>query len=296
MPSHIFIRLGLWDEAIQSNLDAKESAICYAEQAGFEGHWDEELHTIDYAVYGYLQKGDDQKALEQKDYLYQIHKITPVNFKVSYALASVPSRIALEKRDWQTAAHLQHSPIDIQWQQFPWQKAILHFTRALGAAQLKDTAHARNEIDTLESLHQQLVDKNLAYEANQVLIQQKTAQAWLLHAQGNKEEAIELMREAADMEDGTEKHPVTPCEVLPARELLGDLYLAQNKSQDALEAYQKDLEVHPNRLNGLYGAALASQKLGKSAEAKMYFDKIKVLTDGVESPRMVEMLGVRSKK
>lgn len=274
MPSHIFTRMGLWDESISSNLDATASAVCYAKSAGFPGHWDEELHGMDYLVYAYLQQGDNDKANAQNSYLNTMDTIQPANFKVAYALAAIPARIALENKDWSRAANLAPSSIEFRWVQFPWQKAIVHFTRALGAAHLGNTQKAAAEITTLQTLHQNLVDKGIQYEANQVLIQLKAATAWLHFAKGNNQEALALMREAADMEDSTTKHPVTPCEVLPARELLGDLLLASNKPAEALIAYEKDLADHPQRFNGLYGAALAAQKLGKSAQAKLYFEKL----------------------
>ncbi|HLF63945.1 MAG TPA: hypothetical protein VI603_09335 [Saprospiraceae bacterium] len=285
MPSHIFIRLGLWDESIKSNQEAKSSALCYAEAAGFEGHWDEELHCVDYLAYAYLQKGDKHKAIEQNVYLQSMQKITPVNFKVAYALAATPARIALENRDWNSAAHLELSSITIPWEQFPWQKSIVHFTRALGAAHLGDTLQSRKEIEILRSLHQNLLDKENLYEANQVLIQLKASQAWLNFAQGKHPEAIALMQESADMEDNTTKHSVTPCEVLPARELLGDMLLAMHKPAMALAAYRLDLEDHPNRFNGLYGAAIASKELGNHHEAREYFEKLMTLSGTVESTR-----------
>ncbi len=271
MPSHIFTRLGLWDESIASNLKSISSAVCYAEQSGFEGHWDEELHGLDYLVYAYLQKGDNQKASEENQYLGSIQKVYPVNFKDAYAIAAIPARIALENKNWQQAAGLELSTIDFPWQQFPWQKAILHFTRALGAAHLGDETQANREIATLQSLHDELIDSGNQYQANQVMIQLKAAQAWLKFAQSKNDDAIALMGEAAMMEENSEKHPVTPCEVIPARELFGDLLLALSRPAEALEAYKTDLQFHPQRFNGVYGAAVAASRSGKPEVAKEYF-------------------------
>ena len=285
MPSHIFTRLGIWDEAVSSNLDASSSAICYAESAGFDGHWDEELHAMDYLVYAYLQMGEVGKAKEQNLYLNTIKKVYPPNFKVAYAFAAIPARIALENKDWDKAANLELSPIEVAWEQFPWQKSILHFTRALGASHLGKTDQAQKEIESLEALHQELVEKDNSFQANQVFIQIKAAKAWLNFAKGKNSEALSLMRDAADMEDQTSKHPVTPGEVLPARELLGDMYLAMNQPSEALLAYEQDLKDHPNRLNGLYGAATAYKNLGNTDEANRYFEKLLKLPGSVEVNR-----------
>ncbi len=284
MPSHIFTRLGLWEESIQSNLNSTSSARCYAENAGFEGMWDEELHGIDYLVYAYLQQGDSKKAMEQYEYLNTIKKIYPVNFKV-YGVAAIPARIALENRDWNLAANLKLPAIEIPWDKFPWQKAIVHFARALGALHLDKINLAELEIEKLNALHQNLVNMDNKYQANQVQIQIKTALAWLSFKKGNHHEALTLMRESAEMENNTAKHPVTPCEVLPARELLGDMLLAMNKPKEALEAYELDLETHPNRFNGIYGAAMASHRAGEQDKTKLYFERLLTLATSSNSDR-----------
>jgi tetratricopeptide (TPR) repeat protein len=285
MPSHIFTRLGLWDESITSNLNSISAAKCYAEAAGIEGHWDEELHGLDYLVYAYLQKGDNKKAIERSDYLKTIKKVYPENFKGAYSMIAIPARIALENKDWQTAATLDSSYIDFPIEKFPWQKSIFHFTKALGATHLGNKVHVQKEIEILEDLRQKLIDLKKQYEADQVLIEINATKAWLHFANGKNNDAVTLMREAADMEDNTSKRPVTPGEVLPARELLGDMFLAMNKPKEALDAYKKNLEDHPNRFNGIYGAALASKKSGDQKQALLYYDKLINLTESVESAR-----------
>src|SRR6476659_7104075 len=122
MPSHIFTRLGLWDECINSNLASTSSARCYAENAGIKGHWDEELHGMDYLVYAYLQKGENDLAKQQLDYLKTIHEVYPVNFKVTYAFAAIPARYFLENKMWKEAAGIEIDPNNFPWQNFPWQK------------------------------------------------------------------------------------------------------------------------------------------------------------------------------
>src|SRR5436190_329501 len=220
MPSHIFTRLGLWDEAIQSNIASTTSAKCYAETAGIKGHWDEELHGLDYLVYAYLQKGDTKRVKEQLNYFKTIREVHPVNFKVAYSFASIPSRYVLENKMWKDAASLEIHPANFSWEKFPWQKAIIHFTRCLGASHSNQLELAKAEWNELNSLHDELVKQKETYKANQVNIQIKAAQAWIQLKEGKNKEALDNMSLSAEMEDKTEKHPVTPGEVLPARELL----------------------------------------------------------------------------
>jgi tetratricopeptide (TPR) repeat protein len=285
MPSHIFTRLGLWDECIRANQASISSAKCYAEQTGIKGHWDEELHGLDYLVYAYLQKGEDRLAKEQLDYLKTIDVIYPANFKVAYAFAAIPARCALESKDWRRAVDLPLYHANIQWQNFPWQEAIYHFTRTMGLAHFGHLDTARAELDLLKAMHAALLAQKDGYKANQVLIQVRTAEAWIALKEGKTGAALDSMRLAADMEDRTEKHPVTPCEVIPARELLGDMLLEANKPREALDAYQADLQRHPNRWNGLYGAGLAAQRSGMREKAREYFQQLERITDSVNADR-----------
>jgi len=294
MPSHIFTRLGLWDECIQSNLVAAASGRCYAEQSKLKGSWDEELHALDYLVYAYLQKGEDSLAKERVDHLRAIRQVDPVNFKVAYAFAASPARYFLEKRMWKEAAEMEIYPPGFPWEKFPWQKAIIHFTRLLGAVHQNKTDDAKKELDNLRSL--QLVlskQKNMSREAAQVTVQIHTGEAWIQYKEGNNDNALKLMRAAADMEDGTEKHPVTPGEIIPARELLGDMLLDMNKPAAALEAYKSVLETHSNRFNALYSAGLAAERSGNKAEAKMYFQKL-LNSIGQSNSKRSELQTVRS--
>lgn len=271
MPSHIFTRLGLWDECIRSNRASINSAQCYAQSSGIKGHWDEELHGLDYLMYGYLQKGDNDSAKMQWDYLKTIREIHPINFKVAYAFAAIPSRFVLENKMWPAANALQLDTANIPWQNFPWQNAIYYFARLMGAVHTNNMAVAKTALIELQRLHDTLVARKLTYNAGQVAIQLKTAQAWMQLRQGNDNEALSLMHEAADMEDKTGKHPVTPGEVLPARELLGDMLVQMKKWNPALEAYEASLKTHPNRFNSLYGAGLAAEKAGLTEKAQNYY-------------------------
>ncbi len=285
MPSHIFTRLGLWDESISSNLDATSSAKCYAENTGMKGHWDEELHGLDYLVYSYLQKGDNKLAKAQWDYLKTIHEVNPLTFKVAYAFASIPSRYVLENKMWKDAAELKIHPSEFPWQKFPWQASIVHFTRILGSVHTNDIASAKAGLSLLRDNYNTLIKQGELYQANQVENQLQAAEAWILFKEGKEEQALALMKIAADMEDKTEKHPVTPAEVLPARELLGDMLIQMHKPAEALIAYETNLVKHPNRFNGIYGAAVASQKSNDPAKAAEYYQKLTQIAISTDSDR-----------
>jgi len=281
MPSHIFTRLGLWEESIQSNLNSASSAVCYAEAVEMDSHWDQEIHAMDYLVYAYLQQGNNLKANEQYEYLQ-----TMSNVSVSaYPFAAIPARVVLENKRWSQAAKLELPNPEFPWEQHPWEKSILHFARALGASQTGDIEAAEKELALLQSARQELLNVGNNYSANQVLVQIKTSEAWISFAKGNSEDAIILMTEAADIEDKTGKHPVTPGEVLPARELLGDLLLAANKPSEALEAYEESLLGHQNRFNGVYGAAVAAKGAGDEKKATMYFEMLLTLVEMSDSDR-----------
>ncbi len=285
MPSHVFTRLGLWDESIKSNLASTASAKCYAENAGIKGHWDEELHGMDYLVYSYLQKGDNKLAKAQWDYLKTINEVNPVSFKVAYAYASIPSRYLLENKMWTEAANLELHPAAFPWEKFPWQKAIIHFTRILGFCNIGDINSAKKEITQLRVVHRTLVKSGETYQAGQVEKQLKSSEAWIAFKEGKDDQAIILMKLAADMEDKTEKHPVTPGEVLPARELLAEMFMQMNRPEEGLKAFEYNLKKHPNRFNALYGAATASEKINHPDQARAYYRKLVNISNSKTSDR-----------
>jgi len=285
MPSHIFTRLGLWDESINSNINSVSAAKCYAENSGMKGHWDEELHGMDYLVYAYLQQGRDDKAKEQLDYLQTVDVVFPLNNKSAYTFAAIPTRYVLERKDWKEAAALVLKPADFPWQNFPWERSLISFGKVLGAVHAKQLHGAKEALEELKASHASLVQSNKTYEANQVNIQVKAAEGWIALTEGNRREAIKLMTEAADIEDATEKHPITPGEVVPARELLGDMYLEMGDYANALKAYEYNLKRHPGRFNGLYGAGLAAQKAGEKEKAVTFFQQLIEIAQPSETKR-----------
>lgn len=292
MPSHIFTRLGLWDESIESNLKSIEAATCYAKQAGITGHWDEELHGLDYLVYAYLQKGEDTLAAKKVAYVQNITEVYPINFKVVYAFASIPCRYLLENKQWKEAASLQMHHTGFNWNNFPWQESIIHFTRLLGAVHIGNNDEAKLELKKLNQLFDTLQKQKDTYKSMEVAIQIKAAEAWIYLASGNRKTAVIAMQLAARMEDSTEKHPVTPGEVLPARELLGDMYLQMNENESALQAYEAVLTKCPNRFNSLYSAAKAAVKKGDEQKAIYYYRKLQTVANTANANRQ-ELADVR---
>ncbi len=290
MPSHIFTRLGIWDESVASNILSAESSRCYTESAALNGSYFEELHAIDYLVYAYLQKGDNANAEKQYGLIKNSKAFYPTNITAAiYPVTAIPARLALENKNWKLASKLELQEIGLNWQEFPWQKAILHFARALGAAHMSDFVSVENEIDTLQKLKQNLIDFNdltKSIQIKQVAIQIKTAEAWLSFKRGNQAEGLKLMKEASMMENKTSKHPVTPGDVLPSDELLGDMLMEANKYAEALEVYETNLNAHPNRFNGIYGAAMAAKQSENKEKAVLYFEQLIELGENSNSDRL----------
>ena len=293
MPSHIFTRLGLWDECIRSNLRSTAAAQCYAQSADIKGHWDEELHGLDYLEYAYLQKGENGLAKELLEYVEKINEVYPVNFKVAYAFAAIPSRFALENRKWEEASTLQIHPMEFPWKKFPWQESIIHFARLLGAVHQGKIDLSRSELSKLNQLHDTVGRQKDLYKLQQIEVQINTGEAWIRFKSGERRDALRLMKLAADEEDSTEKNPVTPGQVLPARELLGDMLLEMRQDQNALQAYEMVLKNCPNRFNSLYGAGLASYRSGNKQKAVYYYKQLLAITDPARSDRP-ELTEIRS--
>ena len=289
MPSHIFTRLGLWQEAIRSNLDARASAKAFAVRHHLKGVWDEQLHAMDYLAYAYLQGAQDKHAWGVFEELNSIKHVEPPSFKVAYAFAAIPARYTLERRRWSDAAKLPLQPgtvTNIPWEKFAWAAAHIHFARAVGAARSGDAVLARQETEKLSEIKTALADVKEGYDwAKQVQIKDLIATAWLAFSENKPAEALQQMRAAADLDDATDKHPVTPGSIMPAREQLGELLIELKQPSEALTAFETSLQTAPNRFVGLYGAARAANLAGNKAKAKTYYAKLLELSRFADSPR-----------
>jgi tetratricopeptide (TPR) repeat protein len=271
MPSHIFTRLGLWQESIASNLASEASANAIAAQRpGSIAH--DALHALDYLEYAYLQTGQLAEAKQAMDRALQPAP-GDAPFQAGYALAAIPARYALEQRRWQDAAALPVPEAKGVWERAPYALALTHFARAIGAARLGDATAASAAVDAIVAIRDRLAAKPIGgpYDwTQQVEAMGLAAKAWLAHAQRRDDEAVDLARRAADLQDRVGKHPVTPGEVLPARELLADLLVELGRPAEALVEYEATLEANPGRLNSLRGAATAAAKAGDSSKAKAF--------------------------
>lgn len=264
MPSHIFTRLGLWDASIEMN--ARSAAAARARSVDGAVPMDV-FHALDYLAYAHLQRGETAQARAVLDSLRSVEGPRMAHIATAYAMAAVPARLALETGDWQAAAALPaRDPADYPWDRFPAIEAITHFARGIGAARSGDPAGAREAAERLASLRDAAA-RTSAYWADQVEIQRLSVEAWAAHAAGDASIALRRMREAAALESSTEKHPVTPGEIVPARELLGEMLLELGRYAEAREAFAAALERSPRRLRALYGAGRAAELAGDTTGA-----------------------------
>ena len=273
MPSHIFTRVGYWQESISSNIVSQRVA---KEAGDFVG----QLHAMDYMVYAYLQLGQDTKAKAVVDDMTTVTGITETYLPGPYALAISPARYAIERSDWKAAAALQVRPSPLAQVQ-----AITYFARALGAARSGNPEVAKADVAKLGELRDKLREAKDAYWSEQVDIQQKVASAWVLYAEGKYDDALKAMSAAADAEDKTEKHPVTPGVPKPARELYGVMLLERGTPNEALAAFEATLKKEPNRLGAYVGAAKAAEKSGDSVKARAYYEKVVAIAGGADNTR-----------
>ncbi|MEQ8859822.1 MAG: hypothetical protein RIC56_14355 [Pseudomonadales bacterium] len=291
MPSHIFTRLGLWQLAIHSNQDSTASAAAYTERAHLPGHYDEGLHSIDYLMYALLQVADDDGAARLLDRLNGITRAEPENFKAAYTYAAAPARYALERRQWREAGRLEPRPADFPWADFPWAVSINLFARGLGAARSGQIDAAKAARERIATIAARLPGTTLPYWREQVTVQATMLGAWIALAEGDASSALERADQAAALEDSVDKHPVTPGEVLPARELLGDMALQLDRPELALDHYRRVLRASPKRTNALLGAARAELAIGDRTAAAGYYRQVVEQTgsfdarDGVREAR-----------
>jgi hypothetical protein len=273
MPSHIFTRVGYWSESIASNAEAARVA---KESKDFH----DQLHAMDYQVYAYLQLGQDQKAKAIVDEETTVAGFTETFLPGPYALAISPARYVVERGDWKAASELQVRPSPL-----PQVQAITYFARALGAARSGNPDAAKADIAKLAELRDKLRDAKDAYWSEQVDIQRQVASAWVLYAEGKQDDALNAMSGAADAEDKSEKHPVTPGVPQPAREQYGVMLLESGNARDALAAFEATLKKEPNRLGAYVGAAKAAEKSGDKVKAREYSEKIVAIAGGADNTR-----------
>jgi len=285
MPSHIFTRLGFWQESIDSNLASAHAGKAYVAKQGGTRAWDQSLHAQDYLAYGYLQTGRDVAARRVMDELAEYKKAEPESLAAAYALVAVPARYALERRSWTDAASLTMPATAFPWARYPWAEAIIAYTHSLGAARTGDVAAAEKDVERLAALRDTLMQAKNKYWADQVEVQRRAAAAFVARAKGNPGEALTLLRSAAELESTMDKHPVTPAAVVPTRELLADMLLEMNRPADALKEYEATLVDEPNRFRSLYGAGRAAERAGDPARARAFYTSLVTLCANADTVR-----------
>lgn len=285
MPSHIFTRLGMWDRSLASNHDSTHSAEVFAQEARLAGHYDEGLHSMDYLMYAMLQTGRDEDAAQLLSKLREIDKTNVENFKVAYTYAAAPARYTIERREWAEAARMELSHPEFPWAEFPWAEAIHHFAKGLGAARSGDIELANAELLELGILQDALAPSTPTYWQEEVQVHIDALRSWIAFAAGRPDEAIILAKAAADREDAVDKHPVTPGEVVPARELLAEMLFLSGDAPGALANYREVLRGSPNRLNALLGAARVAEAAGTSEAAQAFGKQADDQTAGRHSAR-----------
>jgi len=285
MPSHVFTRLGMWDDSVTSNIASAKSAIAQAQRLHGGGGSFDELHALDYLVYAYLQQAKDTSAKKVLARMQEIKALDENQFAAAYAFAAAPARWALERRDWKAAASLETSPARFPWSRFRNIEALVFYARAIGAARAGDAAGARRAADAIVAIRKELPATRDYDWSGSIGAQWETADALIAWADGKKSEGLRLLRLAADHEDAVDKHPVTPGALLPVREILADLLLESGTAAEALKEYQAVLKDSPRRFQATAGAARAADKAGDRTQARAYAMQLLDIASGAEAAR-----------
>jgi tetratricopeptide (TPR) repeat protein len=277
MPSHIFTRVGSWAESIATN---ERSAVAAKQDKDF----DEQLHAMDYMVYANLQLARDADARRVVDEASAVTGFTTLRFAGPYGQAAMQARYAIERGDWKQAMTLESPP-----SQFPFTTALTHFARGLGAARSGDASAADKEVQELARLRDALKTAKSDYWATEVEVSRLGVAAWTALALGKHDEALGLMRSAADIEDKNEKHIVTPARIAPAREMLGEMLLELKRPSEALKEFEASHVREPERFRGYWGAAQAAAQSGDKAKARRYFARLVELAgQGATRPELAQ--------
>jgi tetratricopeptide (TPR) repeat protein len=280
MPSHLFTRVGSWDESISSNIKSAQLAAA-AEPASRNGEArDQRLHAMDYLEYAYLQSGRVKQAMSVLDEMNALPPVSGLTLTGDYALAAVPARAAIELGKWQQA-----SALTVRKGAVPWAEAITWAAIGEGSARAGNLERAASTEQTLGGLRDATAKLNNIYWANQIEVQRREVEAWIAEKTGNKSEAISKMRSAVELEESMDKDAITPGAVTPAREMLAELYALENQPMESLAEYEAVLKVAPNRFNAVYGAARAAEGSGNNEIAKHYYQKLAEISPGNERPK-----------
>jgi tetratricopeptide (TPR) repeat protein len=282
MPSHIFTRVGSWDESIASNKRSEQLAA-EAESSSKNGEArDQRLHAMDYLEYADLQSGRVKQAENVLNEMNSLPPVAGVTLTNDYAAAAIPARYAMELGQWKQASELQVNHGAVNFTQ-----AITWLAVGVGSARSGNLERAQEAERALASLRDAIVVQNNIYWSEQVEVQRREVSAWISETSGKTAEAIAMLKSAADLEESMDKNAVTPGAVIPAREMLAALLLKENHPQEALAEFEAVLKITPNRFNALFGAASAADAAGDTRAGNRYFQKLTEIAVGDERPELV---------
>jgi tetratricopeptide (TPR) repeat protein len=281
MPSHLFTRVGSWDESINSNVKSAELAAAAEVNSKNGEARDQRLHAMDYLVYADLQSGRVSKAKAVLDEMNELPPASGLTLTGNYGASAIPARYAIELGDWQQAAQLR-----VVEGAVPWAQAITWTAIGVGSARSKNLERASQAEEKLAELHDAIAKQNNTYWSNQVEVERREVAAWIAEQNGKPEDALKLARSAAELEESMDKAAVTPGAVTPAREMLAELLMMSHQPKDSLVEYEAVLKIAPNRFNALYGAAKAAEASGDATTASGYFRKLTEVAVGEERPEL----------
>lgn len=285
MPSHIFTRLGQWDDSIVSNTASTKSAIAQAQRLHGGGGAFDQLHAMDYLVYAYLQQARDTSARKVLAEMDGITRLDEDQFAAGYAFAASPARWALERHDWRAAAALEIKPAWFPWSRFRNAEALLHYAKAIGAARAGDVVAARRSADEIAAIRSAMPATRDYDWSGSIGAEWEAVAALIAVAEGKNGEGLRLLRMAADHEDAIDKHPVTPGVLLPVREMLADLLLENGAAPQALREFDTVLKTAPRRFNATAGAAMAADRSSDKTKARAYAVQLREIARNAETSR-----------
>jgi tetratricopeptide (TPR) repeat protein len=281
MPSHLFTRVGSWDESISSNLKSAELAAA-AEATSKNGEArDQRLHAMDYLEYAYLQSGRVNQAKAVLDEMNSLPPVPGLTLTGNYGSAAIPARYAIELGKWEQASQLR-----VHEDSVPWAQAITWTAIGIGSARSKNSERAVEAEKELAALRDAIAKQNNSYWSNQVEVQRREVAAWIAEQGGKPADALQLAHSAAELEESMDKSAVTPGAITPAREILAELLLIEHQPKGSLSEYRTALKFAPNRFNALYGAARAAEEAGDAITASNYFRKLTDVAVGDDRPEL----------
>ncbi|NGP88507.1 tetratricopeptide repeat protein [Fodinibius halophilus] len=284
MPSHIFVRQGIWSDVIDWNKRSAEAALRQSSEDEVSMHY---VHALDYLNYAYLQRGEDRKAKKVAQKTIKVENVQD-HLGSAYSVVAALTRYNLEREEWDKSAQISlESPNNFLVDKYPAAQSMIYFARGIGSARSGNLNGARQAIEALNNIYQTLNEKGEEYWAVLTDAQRMAIESWMTFEEGSQEKALTLMKKAADTEDRVGKHPITPGHILPARELLGDILLKMDRPEEALKAYEESLAISANRLRSLYGAGRAAELAGDIVKAKAHYKMLITMTTSDEVDRPI---------